>query len=58
MMKRHSTDIATEPLDPTELTYAHAWGFKAWQWQVLTDSERRDYRDRVVFAPNLSTEGK
>jgi hypothetical protein len=57
-MKRHSTDIATEPLDPTELTYAHAWGFKAWQWQVLTDSERRDYRDRVVFAPNLSTEGK
>jgi hypothetical protein len=57
MMKLHSAAVATEPLDSTELAYAHAWGYTAWQWQALTTDERRVCRDRVVFAPNFQTAG-
>ena len=32
---------------------AEAWGLTDWQWSVLTDSQRTDYRDRVVYAPNF-----
>ena len=32
---------------------AEAWGLTDWQWSVLTDSQRADYRDRVVYAPNF-----
>jgi len=57
MIKRHAAPVAAEAIDPTELAYAHAWGYTAWQWQALTVSERRVCRDRVVFAPNFQTAG-
>lgn len=37
---------------------ATQWGFTDWQWAALTDSDRADYRDRIVYAPNFSAEGK
>lgn len=37
---------------------AQQWGFTDWQWSALTDSERADYRDRIVYAPNFNAEGK
>lgn len=37
---------------------AQQWGFTDWQWAALTHDERRDYRDRIVYAPNFNAEGK
>ena len=34
---------------------ATAWGFSDTEWLAFTDAERRDYRDRVIYAPNLRT---
>lgn len=36
---------------------ATLWGLTDWQWSTLTDTERADYRDRIVYAPN-HTAGK
>ena len=32
---------------------AAAWGMTPAGWALLTDELRRDYRDRVVFAPHF-----
>lgn len=37
---------------------ARQWGFTDWQWSNLTDSDRADYRSRIVYAPGFSAEGK
>lgn len=35
---------------------ASQWNFTDWQWSTLTDTERADYRSRVVFAPNFKVQ--
>jgi len=34
---------------------AEAWGHSITEWVALTDEERRDLRNRIVYAPNLAT---
>jgi len=37
---------------------ATAWNLTSWQWVTLTEDERRDRRDRIVFAPFFNAEGE
>jgi len=45
-------------IDSSELAYAAAWGKTYSEWVALTEAERRDMRDRVVYAPYFHAEGK
>lgn len=37
---------------------AGLWNLSDLAWMALTETERQDYRNRVVYAPNFSAEGK
>lgn len=32
---------------------AAAWGISPYSWMMLSDSNKADYRDRIVYAPNF-----
>ena len=58
---KRSTKAVQAPAKPVvdrhEVAYAHSWNFTYRAWLSLTEAERKDYRDRVVYAPNVQTAG-
>ena len=51
---RNTRPAASTPapaLEDSERAYAASWGLTPAQWIAATDMERRDMRDRVVYAP-------
>lgn len=46
--------VKTQAIAPSELAYAAAWGLTYSAWAALTIDQRRDYRDRVAYAPSLN----
>lgn len=42
---------APAPVEDADKAFREAWGLTREGWALLTDDLRRDYRDRVVYAP-------
>lgn len=51
--KPAATLTAPATIEPSELAYAAAWGMTYSAWQSATPEQRKDMRDRVVYAPNF-----
>jgi len=52
MFTRKNTPTPEARVTVQDGAVAESWGLTPEQWQALTDEARRDYRDRVVYAPN------
>lgn len=48
----------TNSLTAQDSMIAGAWNLTSSEWLTLTDAERRDLRNRIVYAPNFATAGK
>jgi hypothetical protein len=54
MFNRKKSPVTEAPLVTVQDgRIAEAWGYSLTEWAALTDAERRDCRDRVIYAPNV-----
>ena len=52
--KRVSKEAPAATVTVQDGAIAEAWNRSLTEWAALSDSERRDLRNRVAYAPNLS----
>lgn len=56
MFGRKNTPAPTAPLMTVQDgVIAGAWGISDEEWLNLSTETKQDYRDRVIYAPNLHT---
>jgi len=56
---QHGVQAPARTITVQDAAIAAAWGYSPELWSgMLTDSERRDRRDRIVFAPFFNSEGE
>jgi hypothetical protein len=56
---KHGAPAPVAIITVQDAAIAAAWGYSPELWfGMLTDSERRDRRDRIVFAPFFNAEGE
>ena len=53
--KKNSPVTAAPLVTVQDGVIAEAWNLTPAQWAALTNSERADLRNRVIYAPNLHT---
>lgn len=56
MFKRNVSPATpvVERITVQDAVVASSWELTDWQWATLTDADRADYRERVVYAPKFN----
>jgi hypothetical protein len=52
MFNRKSSPAEAPAVTVQDGAIAEAWGYSIWAWTALTDAERADLRNRIMYAPN------